>query len=36
MLKGEPVSQRRTADSVFYESTRSLCPQCKEVIDARR
>ncbi len=32
-VKTEP--QKRTADSVFYELTRSLCPQCKQLIDAQ-
>ena len=27
--------QKRTADSIFYELTRSLCPECKQVIDAQ-
>jgi len=31
-----PVSvKRQVADSVFYEVTRSLCPECKKVIDAQ-
>ncbi|MDA1188509.1 MAG: radical SAM protein [Chloroflexi bacterium] len=29
------VRQMKTADSVFYEITRSLCPECKTVIDAQ-
>lgn len=28
------TSARQTTDSVFYELTRSLCPECKRVIDA--
>lgn len=26
--------QKRTADSVFYELTRSMCPECRKTIDA--
>ena len=29
------IPQKRTADSVFYELTRSLCPECKQLIDAQ-
>ncbi len=29
------VPQKRTADSIFYELTRSICPVCKRVIDAQ-
>jgi len=29
-----PVPEKRTADSVFYELTQSLCPECKTLIDA--
>ena len=28
------IPQKRTADSVFYELTRSLCPECRQLIDA--
>ena len=35
MQKSSKVAQKRTADSVFYELTRSLCPECKQVIDRR-
>ena len=35
MQDGHSVPQKRTADSVFYELTRSLCPECKQVIDAQ-
>jgi uncharacterized radical SAM superfamily Fe-S cluster-containing enzyme len=35
MASRKPIPQKRTADSVFYELTRSLCPQCKQVIDAQ-
>ena len=35
MVKTGPAPQRRTADSVFYELTRSLCPECKQLIDAQ-
>ena len=29
------IPQKKTADSVFYELTRSICPECKDVIDAQ-
>lgn len=29
------VPEKKTADSVFYELTRSICPECKDVIDAQ-
>jgi hypothetical protein len=35
MTSRNSIPQKRTADSVFYELTRSLCPQCKQVIDAQ-
>ena len=35
MASRKPIPQKRTADSVFYELTRSLCPQCKQVIEAQ-
>jgi uncharacterized radical SAM superfamily Fe-S cluster-containing enzyme len=35
MTSRNSIPQKRTADSVFYELTRSLCPTCKEVIDAQ-
>lgn len=28
-------SQKKDADYVFYELTRSICPNCKRVIDAK-
>ncbi|MBI2936203.1 MAG: radical SAM protein, partial [Chloroflexi bacterium] len=28
------VPQPRTRDSVFYELTRSICPECRKLIDA--
>ncbi len=31
----EPAPQKRTADSVFHELTRSLCPVCRRLIDAQ-
>ena len=33
MPQSRPVLVKRTADSVFYELTRSICPQCKTVIN---
>ena len=27
--------QKRDADYVFYELTRSICPECRRVIDAK-
>ena len=30
-----PIPQKKTADSVFYELTRSICPVCTKVIDAQ-
>jgi hypothetical protein len=27
--------RKRTADSIFYELTRSMCPECKQIIDAQ-
>ena len=35
MVKSGPIPQKRTADSIFYELTQSLCPQCKKLIDAQ-
>ena len=35
MQQSPKIAQKRTADSVFYELTRSLCPECKQVIDAQ-
>ena len=29
------IPQKATADSIFYELTRSLCPECKTLIDAQ-
>ena len=34
-MQEKTVPQKRTADSVFYELTRSLCPECKQLIDAQ-
>jgi uncharacterized radical SAM superfamily Fe-S cluster-containing enzyme len=27
--------QKREADAIFYELTRSICPTCRTVIDAQ-
>ena len=35
MTQSRPVPQKRTADSIFHELTRSLCPECKRVIGAQ-
>ena len=35
MASTRSVPQKRTADSVFYELTRSICPVCKQLIDAQ-
>ena len=35
MDNSHPVRQKQTADSIFYELTRSLCPECKRLIDAQ-
>ncbi len=32
---GSGVRMKRDADYVFYELTRSICPQCRKVIDAK-
>jgi uncharacterized radical SAM superfamily Fe-S cluster-containing enzyme len=29
------IPEKRTADSVFYELTRSICPECKQLIDGQ-
>src|SRR5258707_12344993 len=34
-LVAEPSPQKKDADYVFYELTRSICPQCRKVIDAK-
>ena len=34
-MQSEAIPQKRTADSVFYELTRSMCPECKQIIDAQ-
>ncbi len=34
-MQSEAIPQKRTADSIFYELTRSICPECKQVIDAQ-
>ncbi len=31
----EQRPQKKDADYVFYELTRSICPQCRKVIDAK-
>jgi 7,8-dihydro-6-hydroxymethylpterin dimethyltransferase len=31
----KPVVKKKTADSIFHELTRSLCPVCRRVIDAQ-
>jgi uncharacterized radical SAM superfamily Fe-S cluster-containing enzyme len=31
----EPKPQKKDADYVFYELTRSICPECRKVIDAK-
>ncbi len=31
----DPLAQKRDADYVFYELTRSICPICRRVIDAQ-
>jgi 7,8-dihydro-6-hydroxymethylpterin dimethyltransferase len=33
--QGEKQVQKKDADYVFYELTRSVCPQCRKVIDAK-
>ena len=30
-----PASVKRDADHVFHELTRSICPECRRVIDAQ-
>src|SRR5258708_39787645 len=34
-LVAEPSPQKKDADYVFYELTRSICPECRKVIDAK-
>ena len=34
-LVAEPKPQKKDADYVFYELTRSICPECRKVIDAK-
>ncbi len=34
MQRAKPVTEKQTADSVFYELTRSICPECRRLIDA--
>lgn len=34
-LSGKPEQRKQDADYVFYELTRSICPQCRRVIDAQ-
>ena len=34
LLAPSPVAARRDADHVFFELTRSICPECRRVIDA--
>ncbi len=31
----EATTKRKDADHIFYEFTRSICPECRKVIDAR-
>src|ERR1700726_3623528 len=33
MLMAEPKPQKKDADYVFYELTRTICPECRRVID---
>ncbi|MCI0438150.1 MAG: radical SAM protein [Chloroflexi bacterium] len=35
MTEHSAAPQKRTADSIFYELTRSMCPECKQLIDAQ-
>jgi uncharacterized radical SAM superfamily Fe-S cluster-containing enzyme len=35
VLLPEEKAQKKDADYVFYELTRSICPQCRKVIDAK-
>ena len=35
MLVAERKPQKKDADYVFYELTRSICPDCRKVIDAK-
>ena len=35
MPDSQPAIHKRTADSVFYELTRSMCPECRRIIDAQ-
>jgi uncharacterized protein (UPF0212 family) len=34
-LQYNAATRKKDADYVFYELTRSICPQCKKVIDAQ-
>ena len=34
MQRAKPVTEKQTADSVLYELTRSICPECRRLIDA--
>ena len=34
-LPGKPAPQKHDADYIFYELTRSICPDCRKVIDAQ-
>ena len=35
VLEGWMVEQKKDADYIFHELTRSICPECKQVIDAQ-
>ena len=35
MTQMRPAPKKSTADSIFHELTRSICPECKRVIDAQ-
>jgi 7,8-dihydro-6-hydroxymethylpterin dimethyltransferase len=34
-VKNDPYPRKKDADYVFYELTRSICPNCRQVIDAQ-
>ena len=35
MTSNEAIPQKRTADFIFSELTRSMCPECKQLIDGQ-
>jgi len=35
LLPSHPTLEKQDADYVFYELTRSICPECRRVIDAK-